>query len=446
MYLLAFVIAASAPGAAAAQNGAAPDRQTAAAAPPVTLSASQLFAFADAARDRRDYATATAAYRALSGNPDVELRTEARFRLGMMLADLQHKYSEAAIEFRRILDEKPGAARVRLELARMDALMGHLGAAEREFRAAQASGLPPEVEQLVRFYANALNARKPFGGSFEVAIAPDSNINRATKSDTLGTIIGDFTLDQNAKAQSGVGLSLRGQAYARKGIDAHSQLLLRLLGSADLYRQSAFDDFSIGVQLGPEYASGKDKLAVSVGPGWRWYSTDPYSFSIGGSASWQHPLSKRAQLRVEGGITHINNKRNDLQDADDFYLSAGIDRAFSARFGGGVQLTGSREAAQDPGYSTASGGVNSYLFRELGRTTAVLSLGYSHLEADQRLFLYPNRRVENRYSASLSATFRSLSLGSVAPLVKLRYERNSSTIEIYDYNRVAAEFGVTSAF
>ncbi len=427
---------------AAAQEGA----PSAPAAQPVSLTAAQLFAYADTARDRGDFAAAETAYRALGSDPDPELRTEARFRLGMMLADQQHRYRDAAVEFRRILDERPGAARVRLELARMQAMMGNLRSAEREFRAASAGGLPPEVERMVRFYANALSARKPFGGSIEVALAPDSNINRATRSDTLGTVIGDFTLDPGARQQSGVGLSLRGQGYLRTGIDAHSQLLVRLSGSGELYRQSQFDDLALGVQAGPEYASGKDRIALSIGPAWRWYGLKPYSFSLAASASWQHPLGKRGQLRVEGGIAHANNRRNDLQDADQFTLSAGVDRAFSARFGGGIQLNAIREAARDPGYSTASGGVNGYLFREMGRTTVVLALGYSRLEADRRLFLYPSRRMEDRTTASLAGTFRALKMGSFAPLARLRWERNRSSIELYDYNRLSAEVGLSSAF
>ena len=92
------------------------------------------------------------------------------------------------------------------------------------------------------------------------------------------------------------------------------------------------------------------------------------------------------------------------------------------------------------------GGASAYLFRDLGRTTLVGTLGYSRLEADARVFLYPKRRAENRYSASIAATLRALSLGSFAPLVRLKWERNHSSIELYDYRRVAAEFGVTSAF
>jgi hypothetical protein len=416
------------------------------AAASVTLSAPELFQFADAARDAGDFVTAERAYRALAANPNLELRTEARFRLAMMLADRQKKYAEAAIELRRILDEKPKAARVRLELARMHALLGNVGSAERELRAAEAAGLPPEVERLVRFYAGALSGRKPSGGSFEIALAPDSNINRATKSDTLGTVIGDFTLDEQAKARSGVGLTLRGQAYARLPLNGGANLLARLSGSADLYRAHEFDEYIVGLQVGPELISGADRITLSAGPGWRWYGTDPYSFTWSGNASWQHPLGKRAQLRLDAGLARVDNRRNDLQDATVWSLSASLDRAFTARLGGGVQFHASREAARDPGYATASGGVSAYLFRELGRTTVVASAGYSHLEADERLALFPARRVDDRLTASLAATFRWVRIGGFSPLARVKWERNSSTVELYDFNRVAAEIGIASAF
>lgn len=412
----------------------------------VKLSAAQLFKLGDQARARGDFTTAEAVYRALTKDIDLELRTEARFRLGMMLADDLRRYSNAAIEFRRILDDKPDVARVRLELARMQAMLGDLAAARKELRAAEAAGLPPEVEQIVRFYSRALDARKPVGGSMKVALAPDSNINRSTRSDTLGTVIGDFVLDEEAQAKSGIGLDLQGQGYVRIGVEPGADILVRASASATLYQEADFNDVTVGVQAGPQYNWGRNQLTFSFGPSWRWYGRDPYSRTIGGSVSWQRPTGKRSQVKVEGGVAHQTNLRNPLQTADDFTLSASFDRAFSARTGGGVQLYGFREAARDPGYSLASGGSTLYLFRELGRATLVGTLGYSHLEADERLFLYPKRRVEDRYNASLAITLRSLRLGGLAPLVRLKWERNRSSIEIYDYRRVAAEFGVTSAF
>ncbi|KPL67950.1 hypothetical protein SZ64_07350 [Erythrobacter sp. SG61-1L] len=412
----------------------------------VEMTAAQLFQYADAARDRGDFETAEAAYRALTQDPDVELRTEARFRLALMLADRMNKPREGAVLLRRILDDKPDAAAVRLQLARLQAQMGNMGEARRELRAAEATGLPPQVEQQVRFFANALSALKRTGGGFEVAAAPSTNINNATHSDTLGTIIGDFTLDDDAKAQSGIGLSVRGQLYHRLPVGAKTDILLRASGSADLYRKSRFDDISASLQAGPQWRWGADRFSLAGAASWRWYGMDPYSTSYGVTGNWQHPLGKRTQLRMDGTVLLEDNHRNNLEDGERYTLAVGLDRAFSARFGGGFQINGSRDVASDPGYSTASGGVNTYLYREMGRTTTVLNLGYRRLEADKRLFLYPQRRKDDTFSASLSGTFRGLTFGTFAPLVRVAYQRNWSTVEIYDFDRISAEVGLVAAF
>ncbi|MBB4631173.1 surface lipoprotein assembly modifier [Sphingosinicella soli] len=410
------------------------------------LSAAQLFDFAKQAQAADDIEAARTAYLALAKNPDIEIRTEARFRLAMMLSETGKQHREAAVLLREILDEKPNAARVRVELARIQALMGNIGAAERELRAAQAAGLPPEIEPLVRFYAQALGARKPFGGSLEVAFAPDSNINRATRSETLGTVIGDFDLSRDARETSGLGVSLRGQAYARAPIDPHVDILLRASGAARVYRDGEFDDYAASLQAGPQVLSGTDKISLAGLVAWRWYGRKPYEFSYGLSANVQHPLGRRGQMRVDGAATRSEDRRSSLRDADRYSLSVGIDRAFTSRFGGGVQVSGLRQTARDPGYSTASGGIGAYLFLEMGKVTSVLSAKYEHLEADRRLFLYPKRRVDDRYEIGLSATLRKFRVGSFAPILKLSRERNVSTIELYDYTRVSGEVGVTAAF
>jgi hypothetical protein len=415
-------------------------------APAAEVTPAQLFDLADAARDSGDYALAEKAYRALAANRDIELRTEARYRLAMMLADRQKRWREAAVEMRRILDEKPSIANVRLELARFQAMMGNVGAAAREIRAAQAAGLPPEVDRLVRFFANALDAQKPAGASIEVAIARDTNVNRATRSETFDTVIGDFVLDQNARARSGIGLALRGQAFARKPLSPSADLLLRASADADLYTRSRFDDIAVNFQVGPQIRLGTDRLSLAGLIGWRWFGLTPFSFTWGITANWQHPLGRRAQLRVDGSAVRDDNRFNSLRDATRMSLAAAVERSVSARFGGGVQLSGFREAAGDPSLSLTGGGIAPYLFREFGRTTALLQLSYSHLEADARSFLYLARRRDDRFSASLSATFRALSVGTFAPLVRLRLERNQSTLTIFDFNRTAAEFGITAAF
>ena len=422
------------------------DAPVAAAPAKVQLTPAQLFEFAAKSAAAHDLVTAEAALRALTGNPDRAIRNEARFRLAQLIAVQPGRKAEAAILCRKILDEQPGAAPVRLELAKLDAELGHMAAAGRELRAAQALDLPPEVSRAVRFYQQALDAIRPIGGSIEVALAPDSNINRATSGSSLNTVIGDFTLSRDAQATSGLGAVVRGQAFARVPLDPHLTMLARLSGSANIYRDPEFDDVIVAPQIGPEWAKGPDRISLSVGPGWRWYGADPYTFSVGESVDWQHRLGKRAQIRAGVSHSYVKNERDALETGVAWGGSAGLDRAFSARFGGGMSLTANRQGARDPGYAITGGGFSPYLYREIGHATITATLTYNHLAADQRLSLFTDRRIDNAYGLSLAATLRQIRIGSLSPFVRLRMDRNQSTVQIYGYKRVAGEVGLASAF
>ena len=182
-------------------------------------------------------------FHALAHDPEPDIRAEAHFRLGRLFERLK-RYQVAAIEFRALLDEQPGAAGVRLELAKVLALMGDEAGARRALRQAQASGLPTDVAVLVDQYANALRSRKPIGASIEVALLPDSNINRATDAKTLDTVVAPLNLSADARARSGLGIKLAGQAYARLPLAASVSLLPRASVETELYGRSAFDDVS----------------------------------------------------------------------------------------------------------------------------------------------------------------------------------------------------------
>ena len=356
--------------------------------PPVSLTAAELFAYADRARDAGDFATAEAGYLALTHDADLELRTEARFRLARMYAYQLGRKRDAAVLLRRILDDKPDAGPVRLELARVLADLGEYHAARRELRAAQASGLPPDVAQLVRFYANALNTTKRLGGSVDIAIAPSSNINRATNSDTLDTVIGDFALSDDAQAKSGIGLSLKGQAYTRLALSPEADLLVRVNAAGDFYPESTFDDLALSFQAGPQLRSGRDRLALSLTAARRWYGLEPYTYSYGVSGIWDHPIDDRTQLSVDATALRQESEVNRLQDGGRYSIAVGIDRAFSNAAGGGVRVFGSRDDARDAGYANTSSGGSIYVYQEVRRTTVVLSTAFRHLESDARLFLY----------------------------------------------------------
>lgn len=409
------------------------------------LSAAGLFALADAALAKGDFKTAEAAYRALLSDPDQKIRSEARFRLSMVFVRLK-KLTQAAVLLRQILDEEPDAQRVRLELARVLDQIGDEAGARKALREAQAGGLPPDVARLVDRYSDALRAQKPLGASLEVALAPDSNINRATRSDTLKTVIGDFTLDKDARQQSGIGIAVEGQAYGRLRFGDRTNLLARMTGTGRLYGHDAFNDVLLGVSAGPEFRFHADRLTAEIGANWRWFGGRPYSTTATATLNYFHPLDRQSQLRALVAFAAIDNRRSRLQDGRSHALSLSYERALSNRAGIAITLSGDRQKLRDRGYSTVSGNLTLLGYREIGAATLVGTIGYGRLEADERLAIYPLRRIDDFYRASFAVTYRGLRIAGFSPLVRISAEHNSSSLELYRYRRIRTELGIARAF
>lgn len=411
----------------------------------VTLTPTAMFHVAEEAVRNADISTAEAIYRALASNPSVEIRSEAKFRLALLIAK-EGYLADSATLLRQVLDEQPGAQRVRVELAWLLATMGDVSAARRELRAAQAGGLPPEVAQMVDRFSVALRARKSLGGSLSAALASDSNINRATRSDTLGTIIGDFVLDDEAKARSGRGVTLDGQGYGRIPLGTEHSILVSLSGSADLYRKSRFNDVTVVARAGPELSLGRARLNLNGATGRRWFGGEAYTTTIGTAFYASHPIASVAQIRASGTADRVRNHRNVLESGWQFAGSTAAEFALSPRSGAGVAVSGIRRSLRDPGYSTTAGQVTLFGYREVGRMTLTVSASVGRLKADKRLLLYPEKRSETLLRGTLGATLRQLTFRGFAPTAQLTLERNRSSIELYDYRRTAFEMGITRAF
>ncbi len=409
------------------------------------LSAGQLFEMAEKALAAQDDAAARAIYEALAHDPDLNVRCEARFRHAQLLEAEKH-YTEAAALLRAVLDDRPEAQRVRLGLARIQAMMGDAAGAYRSLRQAQAGGLPPDIAQAVEKYVAALRSYKPWGGSFEVALAPDSNINRATDAKTLDTVIAPLTLSQDARSRSGLGLKGSGQLYLRANVGEGLTLVPSVSGQGSLYRASQFNDVSGSAQLGLEWRLNKDRLTPSAGYTSRWYGGHPYAQTPSLSVNWLHPAGKRAQLDSNVGISRARYTRNDFQDGMIYNASISYERALTARSGASLSLSGNRQTAKDPGYATASGGAGLVYWHDFGKLSVFGTATVNRLEADRRLFLYPERRREWYARAGGGAVLRQIQLAGFSPVVRIAYERNWSTVGIYDYRRISTDVGITRAF
>jgi len=411
----------------------------------IKANAQQMLALAERLIREGKMAEAESILQLLTRDPNAAMRNEARYRQAVLF-EARGESRGAAVLLRRVLDESPRAGPVRLKLASMLQKMGDTDSALRELRALRSADLPADVARFVDRLSASLQASKPLGFQLELALAPDTNINRATNSDTLGTVFGDFTLDEGSKARSGVGAAMRGFAQARHSVSEDLRLVARASAEAHLYRHKQFNDISLELAAGPEWKLGRTRFAAEAGVGQQWYGMKPYQRSLRLTGSVTHPVDSVSQFRVDGGARWADNRFNDLQDGKGLSLRARYERAMSPSLLVAASIGVDRFKARDDAYSTKSWNVGLSAYQDIGRMTLSASVDVGGLKADERLALLPEAREDKLLRLSLGSVFRQFTFAGFAPVTRLVFEHNKSNVQFYDYKRTRTELGVSRAF
>lgn len=411
----------------------------------LALTAAQMFELADRLVARGQAAEAEAVLEALTRDASVDVRSEARFRIGLM-RERRRDWDGAARAFRMILEEKPAAGPVRLELARVLAAKGDEDGARRQLRLASSAGLPDDVSRIVNQFEGALRSRKRLGGSVEFGFAPDNNINRAQKRSVVEVGTLPVELDKDARAQSGIGLTIGGQAYWRPSVGGDTSLLVTLSGRGDLYRKSRFDDVSTALSAGPELQWGSSRFRVAGVIGRRWFGGSRYSRSHGASLNWLRPLDPRSQLQLDVSAIRSNYRINPALSGLTTSVLVHYERALSPRLFGRLSLRATRQEARDPAFAAWSTGGELLLAREAGPLTLYGRAGYDNIWADARFSFPPVRRRDRQLDLEAGAALRRFSLWGLAPVLRIRWTKNHSPVFFYDFDRTRLEFGFTREF
>ena len=409
------------------------------------LSAADVFAIADRYVAAGDLDAAETLLEGLTRDLDAEMRAEARFRLALV-RERRGDLAGAAEAYRALLDEKPEAQRPRLELARVLALQGDESGARRELRKAGTTGLPDDVARAVDQFALALRSSRPVGGSIEIALAPDSNINRATDRDTVDTVIAPLELDDDAKARSGVGLAISAQGFWRADAGKDVTILTRLSGRGDLYKENRFNDVIASLASGPEFRAGGGRWRPAAIYSRRWFGGDLYSQSYGASLNWLKPLTSVSQVEAEATFLKSDYSINPAQDGTILDANAAFDHAFSTRFSTRIGLRANRVDAAEPSLASTSGSIELIASRQVGKQIVFAQASGSRLWSDERMALFPEIRRDWRYDLTAGLLLREFSYQGLSPVIRISRSVNASTVGIYDFKKTRVEFALSREF
>lgn len=412
----------------------------------VSLSAGQVFDAAQRLAVSGELDQAVALLKVITNDNNPDYRAEARVRIARIEAARGNR-AEALYWYRALLDEKPDAAGVRIEVAQLLAAAGNEDAARDELRRAEAIGLPAETQRFVYRAVSALRNQKAVTLDGSIGFAPDSNISSQTSAETFTIFNLPFKLDNDARARSGLGLSYSGQITIRRPSSGSTRLITHISAVGSLYRDNRFNDTSILIDTGPDLAIGSARVRPAVTLGQRIFGVDRLYRLFGPSLLVQAASGRRSTVSLNVSAIRYDyeiqraNQSGWVQSAN-----VAIDRAVTASLAVRASVSYARVGAKDPSFASRNVSIDAAMSRDLGRFTLYARGAFTKMRGDSAFLFFPDRRDDRIYEANGAVQFRGLHFLGLSPQIKMTYQKSDSSIPIFQFNRIRGEVGLTSLF
>ena len=373
-------------------------------------------------------------------------KNQIQFLLGLL--DMQDKdYVSAISRFRRILVFDPTAVRVRLEMGRTFFMMGRYGDAERQFLYARAGKLPKTVLANVDRYLGAIRQRKTFAYGVTVAIAPDSNLNAGPATDTISLYGLPFQLSPNAKANSGIGLTVDANTEWAPGIGKRTKWRVGAQLHRAQYLKTEFDDMTLALYTGPQVTLKRWDLNLLGNVSRRWYGDRGYATAFGPSADANYFLNPHLGVGVNVNVHQIDYDLNSLQNG--LGKSVGLNFFYTptaASFMSGAISVG-RQDARFSAYAFGSRQFGLDYVREFaGGLTVGVAPTFTAINYDAPLAAFAVARRDRQYTVQLSLLDRRIDFHGITPRIVYTFIDNQSNIDLFRFTRNRLEIGLTSSF
>ena len=358
------------------------------------------------------------------------------------------EWREAIGRFRSMLARDPSLLRVRLDLALAYFQAGEDGRSAYHFRQALAAKeLPEAVRARALAFLDRIRRRKAWSATGSLALVPDTNVNAATSARRVNLFGLPATLSEDARRTGGVGLiaSLGGGYEARLSPD------VRFRTSASLYtrtyEESAFDERVLSLRAGPRFLFERFDLRPELTARGRLLGGETYSRAAGVELSGDWQVAPTWRLSGSLGAERISYETF-LGEGELYAAQVGVSHALGPSTLLRADTGWRREALDSDAHSWREHIVGLSATRELPEGFVVTAgPSFRRRGYGAALPIYgPEARRDETVAGRIAVSNRRIEMFGFMPEITLRHEVRESNLELYDYDRTVAEFGVVRTF
>lgn len=289
---------------------------------------------------------------------------------------------------------------------------------------------------------NDIKRVKPWQVQGSLALAPSTNINRATSATTVTGVFGVGTLSGGVQ-KSGVGLAYSLSARNVISASADHRRSLSFGTAGRLYEDRSLNSSSLWSTLSDDKVRSPSHLfsrAITLKVNRRAQDFDSADLNAA-FANTKYPVPGRSNT-----TTFIVQRSVDFDDFDESsYLVAAQKSVSMGKFsyGGGGYWRDSAAA------TVGSLGLNVFVDRSLGNwlgwaASARLDLAASRWHEREPLFVEP--REDFNVTAGMTFLKQDKSFYGFAPKVTISHNVNRSNISLYSYNATNLTLGIVNSF
>lgn len=277
--------------------------------------------------------------------------------------------------------------------------------------------------------------------------SPDSNLNSATDAARVDLFGLPFELDDDARRQSGISLSVFGGVERRFPVAEDMAIRASLIGSLIETPGATFDQIAIAARTGPEWRFGRDSfVSLQATSSKRWFGGD--AFETRGGLQLDGEFSSDL-TRWSGAIQldSIDDLRSPARDG--WAATVDINRTVftspSSLWRIGAAASHREAAAKSESYDQLmlKGG---YLTPGPFSLMAYIEPYALVRDHEGAAFAFGIERQDVEYGVSLRVSKRDWIVAGAFPFISLSVARNESNISLFDFARERMEFGFTREF